>query len=275
MKTLCNSILTFILVLAASGSLAQTNKAGITPENEGVKYKSISNFHMVNMLGNRDIPTDGLLAYYPFKNGSAEDHWGSNDGTNHGASSTEDRFGCDDYAFYFDGDHDYVSIFNLHSYSVFSVSLWVLHEDQELACYIISGDDGNTDRGIGIGHIDEIFVHTGLGGGTTEYVVQPGEWIHVVLQFTPDDVIVHVDGSEIWSFGAAAGGWQESGWDIGSSPFMSHDRYNLKGKIDDVRIYDRPLIDEEIQALYNEPCDCYDPSPTTLSTWGAIKSVYR
>ena len=49
------------------------------------------------------VPTDGLVAYYPF-NGNANDESGNgNDGVNTGAVLTIDRHGNSDSAFYFSG----------------------------------------------------------------------------------------------------------------------------------------------------------------------------
>ena len=75
------------------------------------------------------VPTDGLVAYYPF-NGNANDASGNgNDGVNTGAVLTIDRHGNSDSAFYFSGsscstridaDVDMSSVL-----SSMSVSMWV------------------------------------------------------------------------------------------------------------------------------------------------------
>ena len=49
------------------------------------------------------IPTEGLIAHYPF-NGNANDESGyGNDGTVNGATLTEDRFGKSNSAYIFNG----------------------------------------------------------------------------------------------------------------------------------------------------------------------------
>jgi len=55
-----------------------------------------------------EIPSDGLVAYYPF-NGNANDESGNaNHGTVHGATLTEDRLGNANSGYYFDGTNDYI-----------------------------------------------------------------------------------------------------------------------------------------------------------------------
>ena len=58
------------------------------------------------------LPTDGLIAYYPF-NGNANDESGnSNNGTVNGATLTSDRNGNANSAYSFDGINDYIEINN-------------------------------------------------------------------------------------------------------------------------------------------------------------------
>ena len=53
------------------------------------------------------VPTNGLIAYWPF-NGNANDESGNNiNGTISGATSTTDRFGAANSAYSFNGTNDY------------------------------------------------------------------------------------------------------------------------------------------------------------------------
>ena len=74
------------------------------------------------------IPTEGLVAYYPF-NGNANDESGNrNNGIVYGATMAIDRFGNSNSVFSFDGIDDYID-FNMALLPVngsdFSISLWV------------------------------------------------------------------------------------------------------------------------------------------------------
>lgn len=58
---------------------------------------------------NAQIPTNGLVAYYPF-NGNANDESGNgNNGIIHGATLTTDRCGKTDSAYYFNGISNFIT----------------------------------------------------------------------------------------------------------------------------------------------------------------------
>jgi len=69
------------------------------------------------------IPTNGLVAYYPF-NGNANDLSGNgHNGTVNGATLTTDRFGNANSAYSFDGNLNYITA-NIGTLQTVSVSLW-------------------------------------------------------------------------------------------------------------------------------------------------------
>ncbi len=80
------------------------------------------------------MPTDGLVAFYPF-NGSANDASGNgNHGSVVGATLDLDRFANSQSAYSFDGDNDYIQ---LSFYPVsgitddFTYSVWVKHSSSQ------------------------------------------------------------------------------------------------------------------------------------------------
>jgi hypothetical protein len=69
-------------------------------------------------------PTDGLIAYYPFDQGSGQDAAGVNDGTVVGATETSDPWGREARALSFDGN-DYVQMANpLPDLGSVTISVW-------------------------------------------------------------------------------------------------------------------------------------------------------
>ena len=73
------------------------------------------------------IPTDGLVAYFPF-NGNANDASANgNDGTVYGATLTNDRYSVTNSAYFFDGISSYILVSNSPSLSLtnITISLWV------------------------------------------------------------------------------------------------------------------------------------------------------
>jgi hypothetical protein len=76
------------------------------------------------------LPTNGLVAWYPF-NGNANDESGNgNNGTVNGATLTTDRFGNVGKAYGFDGIDDYINCGNSSAFNQnnISVSVWVYHK---------------------------------------------------------------------------------------------------------------------------------------------------
>ena len=83
---------------------------------------------LVSIMTFAQIPTDGLIAHYPFNGNANDESTNSNHGTVNGATLSTDRFGNVNSAYDFDGTNDYISIpgkaewdFGLNS---FSISVW-------------------------------------------------------------------------------------------------------------------------------------------------------
>ncbi len=70
------------------------------------------------------VPTDGLVAWYPF-NGNANDESGNgNDGVIHGASASDDRLGSTNPHFIRWLD-DYLSVSNDFNFEELTLSVWI------------------------------------------------------------------------------------------------------------------------------------------------------
>jgi len=210
-----------------------------------------------------DIPTDGLVAYYPF-NGNANDESGNgNHGTAHGAALTTDRNGISGSAYSFDGADDYIdlgaSFYNTND--AFTVSAWASTKalgntwsrivdvaDNGNGFFIsLDGTEGNRLTG---SFWDESHSYYGLEG---QGAPSTDRWYHVCLTFDGSNAKFFVDG-ELRSEKAAAY-WIRSGTHnmVGAFGFKNGNTgdYDLwKGRIDDVVFYNRALAESEIDALY-------------------------
>ncbi len=136
------------------------------------------------------IPTNGLVGYWPF-NGNANDESGnSHNGTVTGAVLTSDRYGENNGAYYFDGTSDYIYITNssLVSGSYVSISMWVFTDGTGAGYPIISGNQN--DYNIYIKNDSTlvwIITNTPSGSSpTTSYFTKngflpPNQWNHIVL----------------------------------------------------------------------------------------------
>jgi hypothetical protein len=220
---------------------------------------------------------DGLVAYYPF-NGNAQDESGNgNDGTVHGATLTEDRFGNKGSAYSFDGVDDYIekknpsNVLNIGSQN-WTISVWI--KTNNLSQMIISryecGWDCSPDVGaealynLGISNANAYFsVRSDNMYGMKETPIvrdnnniNDGTW-HYITGILDRDVLLlklFIDGKEK---NTVSIGKLDSITD-GGSPFEigrifrqqgSSTEY-FKGDIDDIRIYNRALSESEIQQLY-------------------------
>lgn len=81
-----------------------------------------------------NIPTNGLIGYWPFS-GNANDSIGINHGTVNGATLTKDRFGNSNNAYYFDGVNDNISLLftndTLHINELSTISFWFKAEEEQ------------------------------------------------------------------------------------------------------------------------------------------------
>ena len=97
----------------------------------------------------------------------------------------------------------------------------------------------------------------GTGAWDTEY--EPGEWHHVVSVVDKAERVtkVYVNGelkgtSEAWAEGGAPREYGNMTWKIGvGSPGAEKWAWHAKGAIDDVRLYNVALKEEEVKALFD------------------------
>ena len=208
----------------------------------------------------------GLVAYYPF-NGNANDESGNgNHGTVNGATPATDRFGNEESAYSFDGVNNWINIDDnlplLNSSDMIAVVMWFntnvfannIHSNIIFSLNNTGDHNGNTIR-IGTSHNGNLYFN-GLGQNDVDYgpMINDGYWHYLYLEVnnskevscfldtSPVDIpnVSSIDLSNV--IHASIGqDWDESN---------TTDFFN--GLIDDIRIYNRALSEQEILALYNE-----------------------
>jgi hypothetical protein len=231
------------------------------------------------------VPTHGLVAHYPF-NGNASDVSGNNlHAVNYGAVPTSDRFGHANKAYYFDGVDDFMEIAPssiLSSVGDFTITTWIKMEQKNTGnrYYIFDGHarsrTGTFEYRPGYGLIvdrvsgaDSIhnFVHysTASGDAMEQNIATSitGAWRHLVLRREGTNIITFLDGIRLTNVFAGSYSKQSAkilnmnhylfiGTFTGNNPnYHTSHNYSFKGIIDDIRIYNRALSEEEIRALYN------------------------
>jgi hypothetical protein len=138
--------------------------------------------------GFSQIPTAGLVAFYPF-NGNAHDESGNNhDGRLTGPVLTSDRCGVANKAYYFDGIDDYIYLTANFDYPRRTINLWFYAETIDLmARHIYVSDNPTLNNGFSqikimiTNGIKEIRSSSGINGPIAEAhaIVKENEW-HMV-----------------------------------------------------------------------------------------------
>ena len=225
------------------------------------------------------IPTDGLVAYYPF-NGNANDESGNgNNGTVYGATLTGDRFGNSQSAYYFNGT-SYITVKHTASLNtgLFTISAWVkAHGTGDgyqhiisksinsggsllgycLQYYYLSAEQGNNKYGFWTAN-----------GSTDNHLLYNNvivdSWTYIVGTFNGSNVKFYINGICVDS-AICSVSLTNVDLHIGN---MSDNNNFLTGSIDDIRIYNRALNAQEIQSLYQEGGYVPPLSKPSLSAWG-------
>jgi len=202
------------------------------------------------------IPTDGLVAYYPF-NGNANDASGNNNnGTVYGPTSTADRKGNPNSAFLFDGIDDYIAINHSASLNMsqqISISFWVKFEtsaDYYFPYHIIekfgcwgTGQREN-DLNWGVETASGAFNNWTLNYSYNRYY-------HIVQVYDGTKIYTYCDGV-LKGSANATGLLKQNTNRVYISRYNNGGDYFFDGTLDDFRIYNRALTQQEITALFNE-----------------------
>jgi len=203
----------------------------------------------------RTLPTDGLLAYYPF-NANVNDESGNEfNGTINGSgvTSTDDRHGVANAAYDFSGGDVILPVFG-ENLTSFTVSTWFY-------------DTGNNDshrtllaKGYGASLTDfnirkdssteEIVVlsstGTPLNSCSSTHIPTSNIWTHLALKVNNTRWSIYINGQLVSECTF------DSGISLTDEPIYigSEDAGDLfQGKLDDIAFYNRALTDNEIQSL--------------------------
>jgi uncharacterized protein (TIGR02145 family) len=222
----------------------------------------------------KDVPPStidsGLVAYYPF-NGNANDESGNgNNGVVNGPTLTTDRFGNSNKAYDFNGVNNYILMSNSNTLnpSIITINLWMNCNDSN-RCLIEKSDQSNaTNLGYSINYKDEFQgwkgLKTSFGKGQCSTVSNPviyspqnmfdgPQWkmITVIIQ-SNGNVSQYLNGVLVYQEQTNQSFIPCN--DINSTlriggPHWDNDPEWYIGKIDDIRIYNRALTQEEISYL--------------------------
>jgi len=201
-----------------------------------------------------DVPTDGLVAYYPFS-GNADDYSGyGNHGMAGGATLTSDRFGNSAGAYHFNGSGDYIMIAPSPSLNItgnLTIAAWVY----------LSAASVDINAVI-FSNMLEVSPHNGYSFRLWEgnrlrffcgdmslfatHSLPTDVWTHVAVVLDGTTATTYISGL-LDSAGTVAPATSSSvSPTIGASAGRA---YGWNGGIDDVIVYNRPLSSTEISGL--------------------------
>ncbi len=230
------------------------------------------------------IPTNGLVGHWPLNSNASDASGNGHHGTPYGGPTpVMDRFGNLNRAYSFDGVDDYIRIPHHEDLNVadsFTISAWVKFCTQQSsqigrgpAIFEKIDIDVNAFQTYSLAITGSDYftsaLSTGQGGAiifwqsTTNY--SDGSWHHVALSLlripnsTQATYSMYVDGNLDFTYTSEYQMWMnESDANIAYSQFTHawggvDSIYSFfEGAIDDVRLYNRSLSQNEVLALYNE-----------------------
>jgi hypothetical protein len=211
------------------------------------------------------VPTNGLVAYYPFSGNANDESANGNNGTVNGASLTTDRFGNINKAYYFNGQSSITAnstkeISN-NINNELSISVWF-----KLDSYfngITSDFSPLISKNGPFWHQYEFFVSsTGIGFWgpniyqEVNFQFTLNDWHNIIIVFNSGIIKYYSNGVLVGTNTVPVSSLQPSG---GSVLEIGMDTANqveyLNGSIDDIGIWNRALTQQEVATLYNaEQC---------------------
>jgi hypothetical protein len=202
------------------------------------------------------VPTNGLVGWWPF-NGNANDESGNgNNGTVNGATLTNDRFGNPNSAYSFDGVDDNIEvisspILNFGVNPSFTISFWLNKSIISSRGVICKGEPGNPFGWNGWNYFDDDF-QTGYPCVNNNFVTAPNIWQFITITVENGTVSSYVNNQFISQFSCVE--LITNSISTVENMFFGVERglnQYLFGKLDDIGIWNRVLIQCEIQDLYD------------------------
>ncbi len=208
----------------------------------------------------------GLVAYYPFSGNSNDESGNGNHGIVMGATLTTDRFGNANSAYNFDGIDNWINIdsvsSNLSGNTDFSYAGWFKTGITPNFIYghvMFAANDFNAVNSenilrIGTGVNGGIYLSYLSGEGEHSSYFNDDQWHFITLVVSNSTIAeCRVDTQFVTNVSNFSIDWNladklsiAQDWDTTTNT----DFWN--GELDDIRLYDRKLIFEEIQILFNE-----------------------
>jgi hypothetical protein len=215
----------------------------------------------------------GLVACYPF-NGNANDESGNgNNGTLNGVTLSSDRFGNPNSTYYFNGTNNYITLPNtIKLVNSFSICFWIQTSASNQSSwpwgtFLIDRDacGYSADWSVCMGNGNKIQFNTG-SASYVDYtlisaaIINDNTWKFIVIiadaTLKSKRIIINTLLDNSVNFNLSPFTNNNLPIYVGASGCETTTHTYFKGKIDDIRFYNRVINTNEIQAIYNGSTCC-------------------
>ena len=234
-----------------------------------------------------NVPTNGLVGWWPF-NGNAQDASGNgNHGTVNGATPTTDRFGNPNCAFDFDGLSNNISLSNIYFVNAITIAYWIhiptngggmaVVQNMPSYPYITSFAVSN------IPNNHQYILYSDNCNSAQSYSVNQlssiaNSWHSLIYTINQNSVCsLYFDGVFQGSYnGINFTNCSDTNTNLRfGGNWVTHDPQWFKGKIDDIGIWNRALNLQEITDLYSaQSCQVSLTTQPSNQTIGANRNAH-
>lgn len=218
------------------------------------------------------VPTNGLVAYYPFSGDANDASGNANNGTNNGATLTTDRFGNANSAYFFNGTTNYINVssnntLNFQTNNSFTLSYWInatsintskvnVIINKQIGAGTASQDGWNSNveanRAINLriqNAPSTVFCDPSSNAAAISNLTN----YHITQVFQNGTSYVYINGIQVSTSTGCLGiiGDNSSNMFIGKPTWTSGNAQGFNGVIDDIGIWNRALTPAEITTMYN------------------------
>ncbi len=216
-----------------------------------------------------NLPTEGLIVHYRFDGNANDSSGNANHGVIRGASLVSNRYGVDNKAYSFDGVDDQVVFGYDNDFDNLAISFSFWINFKELKSAILGNDVvDNIQSGIwfSVGQSTETQNKMGLGYGNggsprpssrksfvSNEVLETDKWYHIVgIIESLDNIRIIINGNETEGVYSGTASSFSHSMNSGKIGRVWDPNSFFSGKIDDFRIFNRVLSQNEIEALAAE-----------------------
>lgn len=210
---------------------------------------------------------EGLVGYWPFDEESgdtANDASGTGNGGDHEGSPTLGEDGILSSTKYtFDGENDYVRVphdesLEMSSEDAVSVSMWVNQNqdrDREWTA-LLQKSDTSFNLQLNDNNEPVFTIHDGDWQTTISGVsLNQDQWYHLVGTYDGNEARIYVDGQLKAAENVSGSMTDASDFDIGIGENLDVPNRHFDGQIDEVRLYNRGISQQEVASLYQTSQD--------------------